>query len=77
MSSRGKVWRRVMSCMDESTRSNYYLLNRLIAVDYNYSNLSYRIGNICIHVLAVSNFEVVEWAVLKSSPLERTRVGES
>ena len=56
MSNRVKVWRRVMSWIDESTRSNYYLLNLLNAMDYNYSNLSDRIGNICIHVLAVSNF---------------------
>ena len=68
MSSRGKVWRRVMSCQDEISRANYYLSNRLNAFNYNYSNLSYRLGNICVHVLAVSDFdfpEVVEWAILK------------
>ena len=68
MSSRGTVWRRVLSCMDESTRANYHLSNRVNELDYNYSNLSYRLGNICVHVLAVSDFdfpEVVEWAILK------------
>ena len=62
---------------DESTRSNYYLLNRLNAVDYNYSNLSYRLGNICLHILASSNFdfpEVFEWAVLKDKVLLNARV---
>ena len=38
MSSRGNVWRRIMSCMDESMRPNYYLLNRLNAADFNYTN---------------------------------------
>jgi len=77
MSSRGIVWRRVMSCIEEHHRSTYYLLNRLNAVDFNYTNLSYRMGNLCIHVLAAANYvfpEVTEWAVLKDKVLLNARV---
>jgi hypothetical protein len=63
--------------MDESTRPNYYLLNRLNAADFNYTNLSYQVGNLCVQVLAVSNFnfpEVVDWAIIKQKTLLNARV---
>jgi len=55
MESRGIVWRRVMSCLPEGQRPDYYYLNRENAMENAYNNHSYKLGNICIHVLTVAD----------------------
>ena len=40
-----------MSCLPERDRPDYYYENRENAMENAYNNHSYKLGNICVHVL--------------------------
>jgi hypothetical protein len=52
---RAVTWRRIMSCMAPQQRPDYYLFNREEARDEGYSNVTWKIGNLCVQVVASAN----------------------
>ncbi len=57
MDARGIVWRRIMACMPESQRPDYYYGIRENAMENAYNNHSFKLGNICLHVLTVADVD--------------------
>ena len=56
---RAVTWRRIMSCMSPETRPDYFLTNREEALEEGYSNVTWKIGNLCVQVVAVTNAKLV------------------
>ena len=52
-------WRRIMSCMEPALRPDYYLTNNPEAAREGYSNVTWRIGNICVQVVAATNARLI------------------
>ena len=52
---RAVTWRRIMSCMAPEDRPDYFLTNREEALEEGYSNVTWKIGNLCVQVVAVTN----------------------
>ena len=52
---RAVTWRRIMSCLPPQQRPDYFIFNREEARDEGYSNVTWRIGNLCVQVVASAN----------------------
>ena len=52
-------WRRIMSCIEPALRPDYYLTNNPEAKREGYSNVTWRIGNICVQVVAATNARLI------------------
>jgi hypothetical protein len=56
---RAVTWRRIMSCIAPETRPDYFLTNREEALEEGYSNVTWKIGNLCVQVVAVTNAKLL------------------
>ena len=56
---RAITWRRIISCMAPDLRPDYFLTNHSEASEEGYSNVTWRIGNLCIQIVAVTNAKLL------------------